>query len=104
MQKKYNWKPEKVKVTREKVKTKEKFKKEKVKRVKKSRPKVEKSPEAGKENAVESWRAIFQNLNRSTATGDQRKEKKKVAKKMNSSVSNSPKTSSIMNWIISEKN
>ena len=38
-----------------------------------------KSPEAGKENAVESWRAIFQNVNRSTATGDLKKEKKGVA-------------------------
>ena len=63
-----------------------------------------KSPEAGKENAVESWRAIFQNVNRSTATGDLKKEKKKVAKKINSSVSNTSKTSSLMNWVISEKN
>ena len=102
MQKKYDWKPEKVKVRREEVKLnkKEKLKKEKVKKVKKPSRKVVASPEGGKENAVESWRTIFQKR----SAEDQKKQKKNVPKKMNSSVSNTLKTGSIMNWVISTKN
>ena len=93
---KYEWKPPtKIKEKKEKPVRKVKVAKKRVKQ----RSKVDKSPDAGKENAIQTWKNIFspKNIN---STEEPSQPKKKVPKKSKTRNSKDTQTQPMLNFLV----
>ena len=71
----------------------------------KIKPKVNKSPDAGKENAIQSWRNIFSPKNGTSEENKTNQPKKKVVKKTKRSKGNDDcKTQPMLNFLVVRDN
>ena len=70
----------------------------------KQRPKVDKSPDADKENAIQTWKNIFSLKKRTSPEEKPSQPKKKVLKKSKTRNSKDTQTQPMLNFLVVREN